>query len=281
LPPTAQVKEEKRMPFTLSHPAAVLPLARWLPLSALVVGSMTPDLPYFLLTQGEFHHFGHKPVGLLLFDLPAGLLVLAVWHALLKTPLAALVPQGSVHRERLTREALRPSPLRSVSGTVLCAAAVLIGALTHVAWDACTHGNGWVVGQVPLLAAPLLPRPLPVVRDLPVYNVLQHASTLIGALLLVTAYRRWARTATPHTEDSATLPSPSARQRRALLAALLILAPAAGLAYAVSQQNRTGWTESVKKRVADGVEAAMLTGMLALIGYSVIWQMNGSVGGRR
>ena len=37
------------MPFTGSHPAAVLPLMRWgLMPSALVIGSMVPDLPYFL-----------------------------------------------------------------------------------------------------------------------------------------------------------------------------------------------------------------------------------------
>ncbi|MEE2045837.1 DUF4184 family protein, partial [Nocardiopsis tropica] len=37
------------MPFTLSHVAAVLPLARTrLPPAALVVGSVVPDLPYYL-----------------------------------------------------------------------------------------------------------------------------------------------------------------------------------------------------------------------------------------
>ncbi|MDQ7908342.1 DUF4184 family protein [Phytohabitans sp. ZYX-F-186] len=39
------------MPFTGSHPAAVLPLVRWgLPPAALVIGSMVPDLPYYLPT---------------------------------------------------------------------------------------------------------------------------------------------------------------------------------------------------------------------------------------
>ncbi len=37
------------MPFTPSHVAAVLPLARTgLPPTALVVGSVAPDLPYYL-----------------------------------------------------------------------------------------------------------------------------------------------------------------------------------------------------------------------------------------
>ncbi|MSQ59664.1 MAG: DUF4184 family protein [Betaproteobacteria bacterium] len=48
------------MPFTIAHPAAALPLLRPLRgfgvLSALVIGSMTPDFPYFLtgdLTRRE------------------------------------------------------------------------------------------------------------------------------------------------------------------------------------------------------------------------------------
>lgn len=38
------------MPFTLSHPAAVIPLSRvkWLVPSAVLMGSMAPDFPYFL-----------------------------------------------------------------------------------------------------------------------------------------------------------------------------------------------------------------------------------------
>ncbi|MEI5672079.1 MULTISPECIES: DUF4184 family protein [unclassified Nocardioides] len=40
------------MPFTLVHPAAVLPLVRT-PLvpSALVLGSVAPDLPYFVSSR--------------------------------------------------------------------------------------------------------------------------------------------------------------------------------------------------------------------------------------
>ena len=37
------------MPFTGSHPAAVLPLLRTpLPASALVAGSIAPDVPFYL-----------------------------------------------------------------------------------------------------------------------------------------------------------------------------------------------------------------------------------------
>jgi hypothetical protein len=67
------------MPFTASHVAAVLPLVRTplLP-SALVVGSMVPDLPYFLplpLTS----YVTHSPVGVVSVDALMGLAVV-IWH---------------------------------------------------------------------------------------------------------------------------------------------------------------------------------------------------------
>ena len=36
------------MPFTLAHPAAILPLrSRYLHTMPLILGAMTPDLPYY------------------------------------------------------------------------------------------------------------------------------------------------------------------------------------------------------------------------------------------
>jgi hypothetical protein len=47
------------MPFTLSHPAAVLPLAgTGFPVAALVAGSMAPDVPMFTTTA---HATGGRP----------------------------------------------------------------------------------------------------------------------------------------------------------------------------------------------------------------------------
>jgi len=65
------------LPFTLAHPAAVLPLRRTgLVFSALVVGSMAPDFPYFLSVSDAIR-WGHSTRGVFLFCLPFGLLVRA------------------------------------------------------------------------------------------------------------------------------------------------------------------------------------------------------------
>lgn len=73
------------MPFTLAHPAAILPLRRFvpaLPLGALVAGSMAHDLEY-LVRLAQRRDQGHSAVGFLAFDLPMALVVLLAFDRFL------------------------------------------------------------------------------------------------------------------------------------------------------------------------------------------------------
>lgn len=90
------------MPFTGSHLAAVLPLmrSRWLVPSALVIGSMVPDLPYYLPLPVTAT-LTHSPLGVLGVNVMLGLVALALWHGLLARFLAAISPVRL--RERLSR----------------------------------------------------------------------------------------------------------------------------------------------------------------------------------
>src|SRR4051794_229088 len=84
------------MPFTGSHPAAVLPLiGLGLPPAALVIGSMVPDLPYFLPLGHGFQT--HTLVAVFTVDPLIGVICLALWSALIG-PLAAAVAPVSVRR---------------------------------------------------------------------------------------------------------------------------------------------------------------------------------------
>ena len=69
------------MPWTFAHPAAILPLRRHLPQAALVVGSISPDIGYYLGLY-PLATFAHSGWGLLLACLPIGAAVLVVWHLL-------------------------------------------------------------------------------------------------------------------------------------------------------------------------------------------------------
>jgi hypothetical protein len=177
------------MPFTLSHPAAVVPFARSrLVLSALVIGSMTPDFPYFFCLSTRYH-FGHTLPGLFLFCLPAGLVALWLFHRILKRPLLSLLPV--THQQGLIPFAneFRFAPWPRVLLIVL---SLLIGAFTHIAWDSLTHRNGWMVQQIPVLSKPLLETTQ---GTLKVYKVLQHGSTLFGAVVLFFWYLKWLKQA--------------------------------------------------------------------------------------
>ena len=83
-----------RMPLTLAHAAAAYPLRRTrLVLSALIIGTFTPDLEFFLRFAPK-GPFGHSPRGLFLFCLPVGFVVFWLFHAVVKEPLAALMPRA-------------------------------------------------------------------------------------------------------------------------------------------------------------------------------------------
>lgn len=169
------------VPFTFSHPAAILPLLSQgrgrgrLIASAMVAGSVAPDLPYFLasLIPGvyDFGEQTHSWWGVLTVDvLVAALLVLA-WHGLLRAPLVALLPvRWAWAADRLTVRQRTRAELPAQTGWLLLSA--LIGAATHVGWDAFTHHGGVGVGLLPFLNWELAGQPL--------HTVLQYSSSLLG-----------------------------------------------------------------------------------------------------
>ncbi|MGW4121152.1 DUF4184 family protein [Nocardia sp. NPDC004711] len=183
------------MPFTLAHPAAVLPMRRVLWFPGLVAGSIAPDLPYYLRigVDGELTHaLRGLPVDVLL-----GAILVAIGWALRGTV------SGMIGKE-IT--ASRPGPVAAV-------AALLIGALTHLAWDAFTHTDGPAVRHWDVLRES-------VIGPHRVYNVIGYISSIGGMLLLAGYFAAWYRRARPVAPDP----------RRALvLAALLAVAVLAGL----------------------------------------------------
>ncbi|MFV2194736.1 DUF4184 family protein [Nocardiopsis sp. LOL_012] len=163
------------MPFTPAHAAAVLPLARTrLPLPALVAGAVAPDLPYYLpLPLPLASAFTHSPLGLGA-DVLLGALALAVYTYAVRTPLWALVGHDP-----------GPAPRPGVREAALTAAALAVGAATHMAWDAFTQTGGAAVRAWPVLSIPVAGPHL-------LYNVLMYASSLLGlAVLAWWAAARW------------------------------------------------------------------------------------------
>jgi hypothetical protein len=171
------------VPFTGSHPAAVLPFLRTpLPASALVAGSLSPDVPYYLPFEWGVHT--HTALAVVTTDLLLAAALWTLWHGVLAAPAAWATPAGL--RGRLTGV---PLGLRRRLGTTGRSALVLgglaVGAATHVLWDEFTHPGRWGAQHVPLLR-----------RDWagdPGYAWAQEVSGVLGGLVLLVWLLRWWR----------------------------------------------------------------------------------------
>lgn len=204
------------MPFTPSHIAVALPFVRTrLPIAPLVIGTMAPDVPYFLLLRVP-RDLTHSLEGVPTIDLALTIVLVLLWYAVLRAPIIDLLPIS-------VRERIPPvgplgwrRPGRGWGTEILLGIlAALVGILTHLAWDAFTHENSPLVAAVPALHA--------YVGPLQLSSWLQHASTIGGLVAVGLWARAWARR-TPR------VPSRSFTTARARIAAWMAVIAAFGLA---------------------------------------------------
>ena len=171
------------MPFTLAHPAAVLPLrgVSRLRMAPLIIGAMVPDLPYYLPGRiGRYLPLTHALAHSLTIDLLLGYALLASL-LLLQRPLTALL---SSRARALCLRAL--TPFRRPAEWAFAAPAIVFGVWTHLLWDSFTHRDGFMVRRVAALSAPLILGPY----DGTLYHALQYLSSVIGLCLLALWYGR-------------------------------------------------------------------------------------------
>ncbi|WP_345213531.1 DUF4184 family protein [Mucilaginibacter gynuensis] len=172
------------MPFTFCHPAIVLPLGylpkRVVSVSALVIGSMAPDFEYFFRMR-IFSIYSHTWDGLLWFDLPVGLFVLLIYLSLVKNVLIDHLPEFLNKRF----SSFKNPPSFRFSNAIIAVLCILLGAISHILWDGFTHKSGYFVAHIPALSIPVTINH----TTLYVYNIVQHASSLLG--LLVILYAIW------------------------------------------------------------------------------------------
>jgi hypothetical protein len=172
------------VPFTLAHPAAILPLRglRYLRTAPLIIGAMAPDLPYFLPSNlehlmPETHEFAASYST----DLALGYLMLLVIF-LLRRPLTALLSPRS---RWLCLNALA-SFRTQWSAWVFAVPAILVGVWSHLLWDSFTHTDGWVVRRVSALSAPVTFAGY----TGPMCHLLQYISSAFGLIVMAAWFGR-------------------------------------------------------------------------------------------
>jgi uncharacterized protein DUF4184 len=172
------------VPFTLAHPAAVLPLRRLarLRVAPLILGAMVPDLPYFL--PGKFQRIipeTHDFLASITTCLLLGYLAL-ITLLLLRRPLTALLASRA---RWLCLHALEPFT-RLSSAWLWAGPAILLGVWSHLLWDSFTHTDGWVSRRVSALTAPVVIGPY----TEPMAHVLQYLSSVLGLAVMIVWYAR-------------------------------------------------------------------------------------------
>ena len=253
------------MPFTLAHPAAILPFLRqpFVPI-ALLAGALAPDLPYFLklpVNGGQWYEAmfmrnnTHDMAQILTMGLPLAIL-LALFLWLVADPLRWATPDTWLpNHQKLGRD---PSAARVALWIFY---SLMVGLFTHIAWDSFTHATGWVVQQLPFLGTQII-------AGIPLFNILQHASTAAGALILVLWYLKRLKVnpaKNPRTQGNG--------PRLALLAAVLIIPAVITAIIGYATDSAAGAIDGAASFLWTTITYGGMGLLISLTVYGAIWQV--------
>ncbi|MFF4395695.1 DUF4184 family protein [Streptomyces sp. NPDC001480] len=174
------------MPFTFSHAAAVLPAVRAdgagrgrLITAVLVAGSFAPDMTYYAasLLPGamRFGDVTHSFAGVLSVDVLVSWGLVGLW-LVLREPLVALLPRARQGRWAALLRCGAPRARVRPDTVAWWYVSAVLGASTHVVWDAFTHHDRWGVRLFPVLDRSA--------AGMPLYSYLQYGCSLVAALVV-------------------------------------------------------------------------------------------------
>ncbi|WP_180114451.1 DUF4184 family protein [Acinetobacter sp. YH12063] len=137
------------MPFTISHAVLAPPISKLsgnrLPIAALAIGSMVPDL-FRLFTNADYAG-SHQWSGLIVPNLILGLLFCVLWYVLYRPMLFAFFGLN---------KPLHLQSLNQCCGFMLSLIlALIIGTSTHIVWDGLTHVDFRTFAFKDLLSLPI------------------------------------------------------------------------------------------------------------------------------
>jgi len=176
------------MPFTFSHPAIILPFIKIrhasLSMSALVIGSLTPDFEYFIRMKLA-GRYSHSLEGMFFLDLPLACIIAITFHQVVKKPFIDNLPNYFYCRLASLRNFEFISYLRQHFLFFLLW--ILIGIASHIVWDSFTHAHAYFVDRIHFLSTPVS---IDGLRPLPLFRYVQHASTIIGGIFIIVLFHR-------------------------------------------------------------------------------------------
>nr|WP_314842848.1 DUF4184 family protein [uncultured Microbacterium sp.] len=172
------------MPFTPSHALVALPFIRT-PLvpAAIAIGAMTPDLPLFLRGVGLDYSFTHT-LGNVVWTALVAFVLFLVWRVVLRPAVGELTPPWLSRRLPADWSRSGVDAARGAIGIggqrrlypALLAVSLILGVLSHIAWDLFTHEGRWGVQVFPALDEMWGP--------LTGFKWLQHGSSVAGLVVI-------------------------------------------------------------------------------------------------
>lgn len=174
------------MPFTFSHPALVLPLLRfkWLSMTGLVVGSLSPDFEYFFIQMQMKGYYSHTVEGALIMDLLMAIIFAILFHQLAKRPLVTHLPAYFQKRLEIFYQFDFVDYLKK--NWFIFLVSTIIGIYSHILWDDFTHADGYFVTNFNALQYEIYLSDFTIY----IYKILQHSSTIIGGLIILLYFHR-------------------------------------------------------------------------------------------
>lgn len=134
---------------------------------------MSPDFEYFIRMKVQ-SDISHTFLGLILFDLPVGFLFALIFHEIIKIKLIENLPSFFQQRLEILNNLKWIDYLKTNVFYVLIS--ILIGAFSHIFWDAFTHESGYFVQKTTFLSHQI--------SNIPFYKIFQHLSSIIGMIFI-------------------------------------------------------------------------------------------------
>ncbi|AXB55275.1 DUF4184 family protein [Flavobacterium fluviale] len=173
------------MPFTFSHPAIILPLRylpkKWFSLTALIIGSLTPDFEYFLRMKVK-SVYSHTISGIFWFDLPLAILLIFIFHNITRDLLFHNLP--AIIKDRILHFTDFNWNTYFRTNWLIVLLSALIGIISHIFWDGFTHNHGYFVNQIDILKNSISLFG----SEIPFWKIAQHASSLTGAIIIIVTF---------------------------------------------------------------------------------------------
>ncbi|WP_343588423.1 DUF4184 family protein [Flavobacterium sp.] len=164
----------------------------WFSLTALIIGSLTPDFEYFLRMKVK-SYYSHTLIGIFWFDLPLALLLTFLFHNLTRDLLLRNLPSFIKNRTMIFTNFDWNIYFKRNWFIVLIS--LLIGIFSHIFWDAFTHKHGYFVNQFEIFKNTVLLFGV----EIPFWKIAQHLSTLIGIIVILFTFYKLPKSFYPQT----------------------------------------------------------------------------------